>query len=186
MRYKLTPRLTAVLTAFQIGKPYLSIDARNFFANVGDVRHRGFEFSLAGQVADGLRVVAGAVLLQARLSGTLVDQGLLGRVPIGRTPRFTRLDVEYGPKSWNGLSFDVQADNRSSRIASADNLVRLPSRTILSLGGHYRFEVADVPASLRFQVRNVFDTFSWDINISQLNYQPEEQRRYLMTLAVDF
>ena len=36
------------------------------------------------------------------------------------------------------------------------------------------------------QVRNVFDTFSWDINISQLNYQPEEQRRYLMTLAVDF
>ncbi len=39
---------------------------------------------------------------------------------------------------------------------------------------------------LRLQVRNVFDTFAWDIKLMQLSYMPEEKRRYLATLAVDF
>ncbi len=186
VRYKLTPQITAVATAFQIKKPYQNIDTTNLYTNIGDVRHRGIEVSVAGQAAEGLRIVAGAVFLQARLFGTLVDQGRIGQVPIGRTPRALRFDVEYGPKSWQGASVDLQVDNRSSRFSSADNLVRIPQRTMFNLGGRYRFKAFDHSASLRLQVRNVFDTFAWDIKLMQLSYITEEQRRYLATLAVDF
>ena len=186
LRYKLTPQITAVATAFQIKKPYQNINDANLFTNIGNVRHRGVEVSVSGEVAPGLRMVAGAVLLQARLSGTLVDQGKLGQVPIGRTPRALRLDLEYGPKTWAGFSVDMQVDNKSSRYSSADNLVRIPARTMLNLGTRYRFKVLDQSASLRLQVRNVMDTFAWDIKVMQLSYIPEEQRRYLATLAVDF
>ena len=186
MRYVIAPGVTAVGTLFEIKKPYLYFDTANLFTVVGNVRHSGFEFSLAGEVAEGLRVVAGAVLLKARISGPIVDQGRLGHVPIGTTPRFIRLDVEYGPKTWRGFSLDAQFDNRSSRVSSADNIARIPQRNLLNLGGRYRFKALDTDASLRVQVRNVFDIYAWDINVSQLAYGTEEPRRYVATLAVDF
>jgi len=186
VRWKITPGVTAVATAFQIEKPYLSLNNVNVFTNVGDVRHRGVEISVAGQVAEGVRIVAGAVFLQARVSGPLVEQGLLGKVPIGRTPRYGRFDIEYSPPFISGLSLDMQLDNRSSRVGTNDNLARFPARTLINLGGRYRFKVMDLASSLRFQVRNITDVFAWDINTNQLSFQPEEKRRYLLTLAVDF
>ena len=186
LRYAVAPGVSAVVTAFEIKKPYLGLDNTNLFTTVGDVRHRGIEVSLAGKMAEGLNVAAGAVFLQARLSGLLVDQGKIGRIPIGRTPRFGRFDVEYGPASWKGLSADMQLEYRSKRVATADNLAFIQGRTIVSLGGRYRFKVGDAPASLRAQVRNITNTFRWDINLNQYAFVPEEMRRYSLTLAVDF
>ena len=185
-RWNIAPGISAVTTVFEIKKPYLSLNNVNLFTQVGDVRHRGVEVSVAGEVAEGVRIVAGSVFLQARIYGELVNQGRIGRVPIGRTPRFNRFDVDYAPKFWNGLSLDMQIENRSSRVGTADNLARIPGRTLINLGGRYKFKAMDVPASLRFQVRNVFDTFAWDINVTQLSFVTEEQRRYLLTLAMDF
>lgn len=186
MRYRITPAVTAVVTAFQIEKPYLGLDNVNIFRTIGDVRHRGVEVSVAGKVSQDLRIVAGAVFLQARLSGPLVQQGLLGAVPIGRVPRYGRLDIEYSPPAVRGLSLDAQVENRSSRVATVDNLARIPERTVINLGGRYRFKVGDVASSLRFQVRNVTNVFGWEINTNQLSFQVEEQRRYILTLATDF
>jgi len=185
-RWAIAPGISAVVTAFEIKKPYLSLNNVNLFTQVGAVRHRGVEISVAGEVMEGVRIVAGSVFLEASISGDLVDQGRIGRVPIGRTPRFMRFDVDYAPKSWNGLSLDMQIDNRSSRVGTADNGGRIPARTLLNLGGRYKFKLADTPASVRFQVRNVMDTFDWDINVTQLSFVTEEQRRFMLTLAVDF
>ncbi len=185
-RYVITPRMSAVATVFEVKKPYLSLNPANLFTFVGDVRHRGLEFSIAGQVAEGLRIVAGSVFLQARVSGVLVDQGRIGPIPVGRTPRFSRFDVEYGPPAWHGLSADLQIENRSSRVATADNLARIPSRTLFNIGARYRFRALESPATLRFQVRNVANTFGWDINANQLSFVTEEERRFTLTLAVDF
>ncbi len=185
-RFIVTPTVSAVATVFQVKKPYVGISPTNFFAELGTVRHRGFEFSIAGKVMEGLTVSTGAVFLQARVFGPTVDAGLIGRVPIARTPRYARFDLEYGPKAWNGLSVDAQFENRSSRVATDDNRSRIPQRSIINLGGRYRFKVDDVSATLRFQARNVLDTFGWEINTNQLSFTPEEQRRYMISLAADF
>ena len=186
LRYAITPRVSAVVGAFEVKKPYLGFNPANLFTDVGNVRHRGIEASIAGQVADGLTIVAGSVFLQARISGALVDQGRIGRVPIGRIPRSSHFDVEYGPASWSGVSVDMQIDNRSSRVATADNLARIQGRTLVNLGGRYRFKIGDSRATIRAQVKNVGDTFRWDINNNQLAFVTEEKRRYSLQLSADF
>src|SRR5262249_22132197 len=81
-RYAFTPRLSAVAGVFEIKKPYFNVDQNRFFTQVGQLRHRGVEVSLAGQAAEGLTVVAGTVLLEARISGDLVSRGLIGPRPV--------------------------------------------------------------------------------------------------------
>ncbi len=186
LRYTIAPRLTAVASVFEVKKPYLGLNSTNLYTLIGDVRHRGVEVSLAGQIAEGLRIVAGSVFLRARVSGDLVDRGLVGAVPIGPIPRISNLDLEYGPPSWSGLSVDAQFENRSSRVASADNRATIPTRTLVNLGARYRFKILDASATLRAQARNIADTFGWDINAMQLAFAPEEKRRYSLNLAVDF
>jgi len=185
-RFIITPSVSAVGTLFQVQKPYVGISPTNFFAQIGTIRHRGFEFSVAGRVIEGLTVTTGAVFLQARLSGPTVDAGLIGRIPIARTPLYGNFNFEYGPPSWNGFSIDVQNEYRSSRVGSIDNTVRIQGRALVNLGARYRFKVAGASAQLRVQARNIFDTFRWDINENQFAYAPEEQRRYMLSVAADF
>ncbi len=187
LRYTLMPGVQAVASVFELKKPYLGLNPSNsVFTNVGNVKHQGVEVSVAGKVADGLTVVAGSVFLKARVSGTLVDAGIIGAVPLGRVPRSSHFDVEYGPSSWKGLSLDLQVDNRSSRVATADNLARIEGRTMVNVGSRYRFTIMDAKTTLRFQVKNVGNTFRWDINGNQLSLVAEEKRRYSISLAADF
>ena len=186
IRYTITPDVNAVVTAFQIKKPYFNLNTAGLYADVGDLRHRGVEFSLAGKVAEGLTVIAGTVFLEARVSGDLVNRGLIGKIPVGRIPRVTRLNIEYGPKSWSGFSTDFQLENLSSRVGSLDNRVMIPARTTLSAGARYRFRLFDKSAMLRFQAQNLTDVFGWDINAMQISYEANEPRRFSTSLAIDF
>ena len=116
----------------------------------------------------------------------MVDRGLLGPVPIGRIPRSSRLDVEYAPPAWLGASVDAQLEHRSSRVASVNNVARIPARGTISIGGRYRFDMFGAPASLRGQLKNLTNVFGWDVNAMQLAFSSEEKRRFALTLAVDF
>ena len=186
IRYSVTPDLNAVVTLFQIKKPYFNLNTAGLYTEVGDLRHRGLEFSLAGKAADGLTIVLGTVLLQARVSGDAVTRGLIGAIPVGRTPRVSRLNVEYGPRGWNGLSVDAQVENISSRVASLDNVAMLPARTTFNAGARYRFRLFTKSAVLRLQAQNLTDVFGWDINAQQIAFEPNEPRRVSLSLAVDF
>ncbi len=187
IRYSIAPGVQLVAGVFEIKKPYFERDPTNLFRRLGTLSHRGVELSLAGQVFDGLSVVAGTVLLQARVSGELVDQGTIGNVPIGAKPRVSRLDVEYGPKEWNGVSIDVRVENIKQGFADTANTLKLSSYTTLNLGARYRFETFEVPTTLRLRVENVTNTYAWELqggNNKFFSYIGE--RRYSMSIAADF
>ncbi len=186
LRYHFTPRISAVSTVFEVKKPYFNLNTANLFTRVGKVRHRGVEVSFSGKPIDGLTIVAGTVFLQARIAGEAVDQGRVGRVPIPRIPRTSRLNVEYGPAAWSGLSVDTQLEDYSSRVASIDNLARIPARTTLSVGGRYRFKVGETRALIRVQVQNITNTWGWDINNMQLAFEAIDSRRVSASLTFDF
>ncbi|MBX7200102.1 MAG: TonB-dependent receptor [Rhodospirillaceae bacterium] len=186
IRYSVTPDLNAVVTLFQIKKPYFNLNTAGLYTDVGDLSHRGLEFSLAGKLADGLTIVAGTVFLNAEISGDLVTRGVIGKKAVGRTPRVTRFNIEYGPKNWQGFSTDFQVENLSSRVSSLDNRAMIPARTTLSAGARYRFRLFDRSATLRFQAQNLTNVFGWDINAMQISYEPNEPRRFITSLAVDF
>ncbi len=185
LRYAITPRLRLVAGIFEIKKPFFNLDLANLFTQVGDVRHRGAELSLAGQPIDGLTIVAGTVLLRARTAGQAVVDGRIGAVPLGRYPRVARLNLQFGPAAWRGISLEGQVENISSRYADLLNTVRAPGTTTLSLGARYAFKVGATAANLRLQMQNVTDVFAWNVSPTA-TFSPIEQRRFLLSLAADF
>ena len=186
IRYAITPRLKLVAGVFEITKPYFDTDLTGFYTRVGGVRHRGVELSLAGQVSEGLTIVAGSIFLQGRLSGSLVDQGVVGRVPVGRRPRVTRLNIQYGPASWNGFSVETQVENNKLGYGNAANTLKLSPFTVVNAGMRYRFKAFDVPATLRAQVLNVTNTYGWSVSGGSQYFTFQGPRRVALSLAADF
>ncbi len=186
LRYVLAPGMTLVAGVFEVSKPYFDRDAANLFTRVGVLRHRGIEMSLSGQPLDGLKIVLGTQLLRARVSGFTVDQGLIGRIPPGRTPALVRLNANYGPARWRGFSLNGQVNFEQSQYANRINTLRIPSATVLDLGARYDFKAMGANASVRFDVRNVTNLYGWTVNGNAGNFSPLPARRYSVRVAADF
>ncbi|HEY0052591.1 MAG TPA: TonB-dependent receptor, partial [Caulobacteraceae bacterium] len=71
LRWRVTPGMTLVAGAFEVTKPYFNLDPGRVYRELGEVRHRGVELSLAGRPVEGLSIVAGAVLLDGEVTGEL-------------------------------------------------------------------------------------------------------------------
>jgi len=186
LRYKLAPDITLVAGIFEVKKPYFDRDTSNVFASVGALRHRGVEMSLSGQPLEGLKVIAGVVLLQARVSGTTVNLGLIGDVPPGKTPVLVRLNADYGPAAWRGFSVNAKVSFEDSYNANRLNTVRISSTTTVDLGARYNFKFYDTSASIRFDVKNVTDVFAWKVAGASGLYMPVSPRKYIARVAAEF
>jgi iron complex outermembrane receptor protein len=186
LRYKITPDITLVAGVFEVKKPYFDRDPTNVYARVGALRHRGVEVSLSGKPIEGLKIVAGAVLLQARVSGSTVDLGLIGDVPPGETPVLLRLNANYGPTAWRGFSLNAKVNFEDSHNANRLNTVRISSITTVDLGARYNFKVYDTSASLRFDVRNATNAFAWKVGGASGIYTPLAPRKYIARVAAEF
>jgi len=184
-RYALTNDLKLVAGVFDVSKPYYNLDQANLYRELGRQRHRGVEISLSGELAKGLRVVAGTVLVRPRVSGEEVEAGRLGKIPPGQVKRLTIVGLDYQLPWIEALSVSATVTSLSPRMASSDNQLRIPARNVLDLGARYRFEVAGAPATLRVSVANVFDKYGYRTNGSGV-FTPLAQRRFSVTLAADF
>ena len=184
-RYAFTPRLRLVAGVFQVEKPYFNVNAANVFGPLGAVRHRGLEVSLAGQVIEGLSVVAGMVLLEPRISGDAVDRGIVGPIPVGPKPGNYLFNLQYFPPAWKGFGLDGQVGGTSSQMAHSDNLLKNPGSAYLNLGARYTFKLVEVPTSLRVQVQNVTNAFAWNVNSSG-SFFPRSPRRLTASVTADF
>ncbi len=184
VRYAFGPQLRAVVGIFDISKPFLDRDANNLFQPVGRIRNRGIEASISGEPLPGLTVVAGAVLLKARISGFTVDQGAIGQVPISTFPRTLTLNMQYGPASWKGISIDADIENGADHFADRLNTFKIPGATTLNVGGRYWFKVGESSATLRLRVLNVTNAYDWHVHNDW--FHPIGQRRYTAQMSVDF
>jgi iron complex outermembrane receptor protein len=185
-RYRISPKLTLVAGVFQVDKPFFTRDATNVFARLGSLTHRGVEVSLSGNPIEGLTVVSGAVLLQARVKGAAVTQGLVAKVSPGQTPVLLKLNMNYGPQAWRGFSLNGQANYEGSHYANRLNTSKIPSATVIDLGARYNFKVKDVSASVRFDVRNVTNTFGWTAAGASGLFMPRAPRVYVVRLAAEY
>jgi iron complex outermembrane receptor protein len=185
LRYALTPALKVVAGVFDIQKPYYGLDDANVFRELGEERHRGIELSLAGQVVEGLNVVIGTVLMEPRVSGEEVTNGTIGKVPVGQTERFTVGSAEYQLPWMPSFSVSATVQSVDDRMASSDNQLSIPARSVLDLGARYRFKIGGAPATLRLSLGNVFDKFGWRTNSSEV-FVTNAPRRISITLAADF
>lgn len=185
LSFAMSDRLRLVAAAFDVRKPYFNLDSNNVFTALGTERHRGVELSMTGLVTSRLNIVAGAVFLDATATGSAVREGRIGRRPLNSSPLLVRVSGEYSVPRLRGLSLDGGLDHDGSRIASADNSVNLPPRTIVRLGARYRFQINHLKAQFRILVDNITDHFSWALT-SGGGFKVDVGRRVTGYLAVDF
>lgn len=177
-------RVTAVAGVFEVEKPYFNLDGARRFRQIGRVTHRGIELSLAGEPLRGLNIVAGTLLLDAKLSGEEVSAGLIAPRPVSTFIRYTIASVDYAVPFVPGLSINAFYEATSDRVANRANTLFVPARSVTTLGARYRFTMAGMRALVRAQVGNITDRFGWANGSSGL-YVPNGPRRYSISLAVD-
>lgn len=183
VRLSLTGSLRLVAGVFDVRKPYFGLDAGRLFRQLGVVRNRGIELSIAGQVTSRLSIVGGAVFLDATLSGDAVRQGLVGRRPVTSIGRVVTGGVNWSLPWLAGVSLDASYEGSSDRIANAANTLVIPARYTASIGARYRFRLAGNAATLRGQVGAVNDPYGF-ANFGEGFYY-NLPRRAQISLTVD-
>jgi len=163
LRWQIAPRLRLVAGLFDVRKPYFNLDAAQLFAQLGDVRHRGLELSLAGQASAEVRVVAGAVLMRPEVRGEAVRLGRVGERPVGQAERVLKLNTVWTPRSLGGVSFDAGVSHTGPMAATRDNRVELPALTELDLGLRWPLQVGTRPVTLRALLTNATNQRSFEL-----------------------
>lgn len=185
LRYRIAPKLTFIAGVFEVKKPFFERDAGNLFRDVGQLSHKGVELSLSGQPLPGLTVVAGAMLLRARIDADQSVATVIGDVPIARPSRNVRLNLQYGPAAWKGFSLTAAVVQDGPVYANRANTLKLPASTTIDLGARYNFTAFGNKASARFQVMNVTNSYDWTV-LSSGAFAPSKARRVSLNLVADF
>ena len=185
LRWKPLKSLSLVAGVFDVKKPYDAVDGAGVFRRLGALTNRGIELSLTGQPLPGWTVVAGAVFLDALVSGDAVQTGLIGRRPVGSTPIKVQVNLECAPPAAPAWSFDLGVNGRGEVVASTDSHTRLPSRATLDLGARYRFKISGRASVIRLQVINLADVGGYVV-LGPGAYKLADNRKAVFSLATDF
>lgn len=185
LRWKMPGGLSLVAGAFDVRKPYFAADEANVFRELGSVRHRGIELSATGTALPRLTVVAGAVLMQPRVTGEAVRLGRVGRRPLGQPSQLLTLATQYEVPGLKGVQLTLNVTHRGSRAADTRNLVTLPARAIIDAGVRWRLDIGDTPALLRVQMLNLTNSYDLAL-VGSGSYQVNAPRQLTMFLTVDF
>jgi iron complex outermembrane receptor protein len=185
VRYALASSLSLIAGLFDTRKDTPGIGPDDRYRLIGEVRHRGIEASLAGALTPRLNVVAGVMLLDARVRGDLVEAGAIGKHAVGRPSRVALLNLSWRPKLVDNLSVDGTINHEGPRYIGPANLVRSEALTTVDLGLRYGFKLGRQPLSLRPRVVNLFDAFAWRPDSTGTLY-PSQQRGFHLSLRGDF
>ncbi|MGI8706193.1 MAG: TonB-dependent siderophore receptor [Sphingomicrobium sp.] len=166
VRWTIAPGTRLIAGLFNVEKPYFSLDPSRLYRRLGEVSHRGAEISFTSDVTPNLSLLAGAVLLDARVSGEAAESGLIGKHPVGSTARTLLASAEYRPPQIEGLAFDVTVNSYGKRVANTANTLEVPPAEIVDLGVRYRWNLGGTPTSLRLLMGNVFDAYVWEVQAS--------------------
>lgn len=154
-------RFNAGLALFRIDKPNSFVDPVTLiYGNYGVQRNRGIEITLDGEPVDGLRVITGLTINDAKLRRTEggVNQG---NDAIGVPEVLANANVEWDLPFLPELTLVGRVVYTGKQAANATNTLELDSWTRFDLGARYVALVGDTPLTLRFNVDNVADKRYW-------------------------
>ena len=111
--------------------------------------------------------------------------GRLGRLPVDQAARKVDFNIDWRPPIVEGLSLDASIGHSGRIIATRNNLVAIPARTLVDVGGRYAFKLGASPASFRLSVSNIFNTYGFDLRGAG-SYDLIDGRVASARLTVDF
>jgi len=163
IRWNATGNVKVVAGVFDLRKPYFGFDATSRYTQVGTTRSQGAEVSISGNITKRLNMVAGGFFLRARVARDPTALGTIGPRPVALPGHLINFNLNWRTPFVEGLSLDAAMFQRTRVPSTTDNLVSLPPRATVNLGGRYRFKLDKHNATLRLQVSNVFDNRGFNI-----------------------
>nr|WP_145549970.1 TonB-dependent receptor [Variovorax boronicumulans] len=158
-----TGRVATTVSLFQIERPSSLLDGATnppVFRMDGEQRNRGAEIVSQGEVARGVRLLAGAAYTQGKLTRT--EDGLNDGRTAPATPRLqVNLSGEWDTPFLQGLTLTARALRTSTQYVDTANTQQLPAWTRLDIGARYRFDAAGKPVTLRASIENLLNRNYW-------------------------
>lgn len=166
--------------AFDLERGYFGAETSGgIYKQLGRVRHRGIELSGAGTLAPGLTVIVGGVALDPVVR---TDSGEDFR-PIG-VPKIRLLasaDYEFISKVHADATVQFTGDRQAAHESDASNDV-VPATWTANVGLRSPLEVGKLKTTVRFQLLNAFNSYSWDVtSAGTMSYSPGRRFRLAVT-----
>jgi len=174
----------ASAAAFQIAKPSGQLDADGYYRPSAEQRNRGLEFTAAGEIARGLRAMAGLTLIDAEL--TKGSAAVVGNDAPGVPQLQANLGTEWDVPGLAGLTLTGRVVHSTRQYVDQANTQRLPAWTRLDLGARYATRVNGVPVTYRLLVSNVTDRHYWAAVTSWGGLAIGEPRAIRVSAQIDF
>ncbi|EFV87756.1 TonB-dependent siderophore receptor [Achromobacter xylosoxidans C54] len=175
----------ATLSAFQIRRPSgLTDPVTGIYSVNGMQRNRGLELNVFGEPVSNVRLLAGLMYLDGRLTktGNALTEG---NVAPG-TPRYSmNAGVEWDTPFLPGLTVTARALRTTSQYLDAANNKEIPGWTRVDVGARYAFRAGNTPVTLRATVENVFNKAYW-ASASSNGLTIGAPRTVLLSATVDF
>ncbi len=184
MRWAITGKIKLIAGVFALTKPYFGFDAVQTFRQVGSIRNRGAEFSLSGPLSARLDLVAGGMVLDARVERDSSATGTIGKRPVGVANHLFNVNLNWRAPWISGLAFDAGLTVRGAMAATTDNSLAIEARQLLSLGARYSFKLAGKSVTARVQVTNLLDQYGL-VSAGPGIYRTNQPRTVNGFLAVD-
>lgn len=151
----------ASLGVYRIEKPsdgYTNADGT--YVRQGTQRNRGVELNLYGEPIDGLRLLAGATLMDTALKGTK-NGANDGNRAIG-VPKFQyNLGADWDVPGLQGVALNARMLRTGGQYANEANTLSIPAWNRFDLGARYSFDVEQRTVTLRANLENVANTRYW-------------------------
>jgi iron complex outermembrane receptor protein len=146
------------LSLFQISQPN-SLTVDNRFTLDGEQRNRGVEWNFYGTPAKGVRVLGGAMLMNAKV--TKAAGATQGKRAYSIPEAQFNLGGEWDVPGVNGLTLSGRVLRTGSVYIDSANLYSIPAWTRWDAGARYTTRIADKPVVLRANIENLLDKNYW-------------------------
>lgn len=187
-------RLTSTVSGYQITKDNVAVtdpDNPNFSINGGELRSRGFEFDIAGELTPGWQIIANYAYTDTEVieSDNLPVGSRFRNVPLHSASLWSSYDFQPG-SGLEGFGFGAGLRGVSERLGDNAGTFELDGFVVADAALWYRdtFTVHgyEMPIKAQLNVQNLFDKDYYESAVSTANVFPGAPRTVIGTLSIEF
>lgn len=187
----LNGRLTSTLAVYQITKdnvPVADEDNPGFSINGGELRSRGFEADIAGELAPGLQVIANYAYTdtEVRESDSLPVGSRFNNVPLHSGSVWGSYDFQPG-SGLKGFGFGAGLNGATNKLGNNAGTFELDGFVVADVAGWYRFKVpSGQTVTAKINVNNLTDKEYYESSQGTARVFPGAPRTVIGSVSVGF
>lgn len=159
-------RFNASLALYRIKQPNAyavpvgGSSTQSRFGVFGAQTNRGIELGVDGEPVEGLRIIAGGSINDAKLSATQGGTNN-GRTAVGVPDYLVNANVEWDVPVLRGATLTARVVQTGKQYVNVANTLQIPEWTRVDLGARFVTPIAGKPVTFRATVDNVADRRYW-------------------------